>query len=74
MNDINASSKLSCDAYKEVIAPVFDRITVPLQLALAMSGLSIDHIDAVELIGGTTRIPVHTACAPSPSARAPLRA
>jgi len=58
MNDINTSSKLSRDAYEELIASVFDRNAVPLQQALAESGLSVDHIDAVELVGGTTRIPV----------------
>ncbi|KAI9571624.1 HSP70-domain-containing protein [Boletus coccyginus] len=58
MNDIDASSKLSRDTYEELIAPVLDRIALPLQQALVESGLSIDHIDAVELIGGTTRIPV----------------
>lgn len=57
MNDIDASSKLSRDAYEELIAPVLDRIAVPLQQAIAESGLSLDQIDAVELIGGTTRIP-----------------
>ncbi|KAN0091424.1 Heat shock protein 70 family [Tylopilus felleus] len=57
MNDIDASSKLSRDAYEELIAPVLDRIALPLQQALIESGLSIDQIDAVELIGGTTRVP-----------------
>ncbi|KAH0828092.1 heat shock protein 70 family [Lanmaoa asiatica] len=57
MNDVDASSKLSRDAYEELIAPVLDRIALPLQQALAESGLSLDQIDAVELIGGTTRVP-----------------
>lgn len=57
MNDIDASSKLSRDAYEQLIAPVLDRIALPLEQALSESGLSIDQIDAVELIGGTTRVP-----------------
>ena len=57
MNDIDASSKLSRDTYEDLIAPVLDRIAIPLQQALTEAGLSIDQIDAVELIGGTTRIP-----------------
>ncbi|KAG8214149.1 heat shock protein 70 family [Butyriboletus roseoflavus] len=57
MNDVDASSKLSRDAYEALITPVLDRIALPLQQALAESGLSIDQIDAVELIGGTTRVP-----------------
>ncbi|KAF8547383.1 heat shock protein 70 [Imleria badia] len=57
MNDIDASSKLHRDKYEELIAPVLGRIALPLQQALVESGLTIDQIDAVELIGGTTRVP-----------------
>ncbi|KAF8840895.1 HSP70-domain-containing protein [Paxillus ammoniavirescens] len=57
MNDIDASSKLSRDDYEQLIAPVLNRISVPLEQALAESGLTIEQIDAVELIGGSTRIP-----------------
>ncbi|KAF8444930.1 HSP70-domain-containing protein [Boletus edulis BED1] len=57
MNDIDASSKLTRDAYEQLIAPVLDRIALPLQQALAESGLSLEQIDAVELIGGSTRVP-----------------
>lgn len=58
MNDIDASSKLSRDTYEGLISGVLDRIAVPLQQALAESGVSIEDIDTVELVGGTTRIPV----------------
>lgn len=57
MNDIDASSKLSRDHYEALIAPVLDRIAAPLQQALAESGVTVDQIDSVELIGGTTRVP-----------------
>ncbi|KAH7928945.1 heat shock protein 70 [Leucogyrophana mollusca] len=57
MNDIDASSKLTRDQYEELLAGVLDRIALPLQQALTESGLTIDQIDAVELVGGTTRIP-----------------
>lgn len=57
MNDIDASSKLSRDTYEGLISGVLDRIAVPLQQALAESGVSIEDIDTVELVGGTTRIP-----------------
>ncbi|KAG1751254.1 Hsp70 protein-domain-containing protein [Suillus paluster] len=57
MNDIDASSKLNRETYEELISGVLDRIAVPLQQALVESGISIDAIDAVELVGGTTRIP-----------------
>jgi heat shock protein 4 len=57
MNDVDASSKLTRETYEGLIAGVLDRITDPCQVALAESGLTIDQVDAVELIGGSTRIP-----------------
>jgi heat shock protein 4 len=57
MNDIDASSKLNRETYEDLISGVLDRIALPLQQALAESGLTIDAIDSVELVGGTTRIP-----------------
>lgn len=55
MNDV-ASSKLSRNTYEEFIAPALDRIAVPLQQALAEFGLTLDQIDAVKLLGRSTRI------------------
>lgn len=57
MNDIDASSKLNRETYEGLISGVLDRIAMPLQQAIAESQLSIDDIDTVELVGGTTRIP-----------------
>lgn len=57
MNDVDVSSKLTRDNFEALVADVLDRITAPVQAALAESGLSQDEIFAVELIGGSTRIP-----------------
>ncbi|KAL7281832.1 hypothetical protein ACG7TL_005155 [Trametes sanguinea] len=57
MNDVDATSRLTREEYEELIAPVLDRLEAPLKQALAESGLTLDQIDAVELIGGGTRIP-----------------
>ncbi|CAK5274244.1 unnamed protein product [Mycena citricolor] len=57
MNDIDASSKLTREALEELVAPVLARITAPLQRVLADSGLTLDQIDAIELVGGSTRVP-----------------
>ena len=57
MNDIDASSRLNREDYEQLIAAVLDRIPSPIEQALADSGLSIDQIDAIELVGGCTRIP-----------------
>lgn len=57
MNDVDASSKLTREELEGLIAHVLDRIPGPLQRALADSGLTLEQIDAVELIGGSTRVP-----------------
>ncbi|KAI9442465.1 heat shock protein [Lactarius indigo] len=57
MNDVDASSRLTREQYELLIADVLDRIPEPLQRALEESGLTIDQLDAIELVGGTTRIP-----------------
>lgn len=57
MNDIDASSSLTREKLEELISDVLDRVPGPLERALKDSGLSLDQIDAVELVGGSTRIP-----------------
>ena len=57
MNDVDATSKLSRDELEALIAHLLQRIPGPIQRALADSGLTLDQIDAIELIGGTTRVP-----------------
>ena len=57
MTDIDASSKLSREEYEQLIDKSLNRIPGPLQRALEDSGLSLDQIDAIELVGGSTRIP-----------------
>ncbi|KAH8119135.1 heat shock protein 70 [Phellopilus nigrolimitatus] len=57
MNDIDASSKLNRETYEQLIAHVLARVSAPIEAALKDSGLSVDQIDAVELVGGSTRIP-----------------
>ena len=57
MNDIDASSKLTRDEYETLIASVLDRIPASLERVLQDAGLSLEQIDAIELVGGCTRIP-----------------
>ena len=57
MNDVDASSKLSREEMEGLISHVLDRIPAPLQRALADSGLTLEQIDAIELVGGSTRVP-----------------
>ena len=57
MNDIDAASKLTRVDMEGLIGHVLDRIPGPLRRALADSGLTLDQIDAIELVGGSTRVP-----------------
>jgi heat shock protein 4 len=57
MNDVDASSFLSRDQMEELVADVLDRIPAPIHRALADSGLTIEQLDSVELVGGATRMP-----------------
>jgi len=57
MNDIDASSRLTREEYETLIAGVLDRIPTPLSRVLQDAGLTLEQIDAIELVGGCTRIP-----------------
>lgn len=57
VNDVDATSKLTRDEMEGLVAEVLDRIPAPLERALKASGLTLDQIDAIELIGGSTRVP-----------------
>ncbi|GJN93471.1 hypothetical protein Rhopal_006528-T1 [Rhodotorula paludigena] len=57
MNDIDASSTMEREQFEELIAPLLERATAPLEQALAASGLTKEDIESVELVGGSTRVP-----------------
>ncbi|KZT04185.1 heat shock protein 70 [Laetiporus sulphureus 93-53] len=57
VNDVDAASRLNREEYEKLIVGVLDRIPGPLKQALADSGLTLEQIDAIELVGGGTRIP-----------------
>lgn len=57
MEDIDASSSLTREKLEELVAPLLERSIGPLEKALKDSGLEKEDIDAIELIGGTTRMP-----------------
>ncbi|KAH9839052.1 HSP70-domain-containing protein [Rhodofomes roseus] len=57
MNDIDATSRLTREEYEKLIESVLERIPGPIQQALTESGLLLEQIDTIELVGGGTRIP-----------------
>jgi molecular chaperone DnaK (HSP70) len=46
------------DRFEEIVRPVVTRTVEPCRQALSDSGLSIDDIDEVVLVGGSTRLPL----------------
>ncbi|CDW97895.1 hypothetical protein [Sporisorium scitamineum] len=57
MEDIDASSQLKREEFEQLISPLLERITVPLEAALTQSGLSKDQIHSIEMVGGSSRVP-----------------
>ena len=58
MNDIDVQTVLKREEFEELAKPLIDRVTVPLEQALADAKLTIEDIDVVELVGGCTRVPI----------------
>lgn len=57
MEDIDAASQLKREDFELLIAPLLERIAVPLQDALAQAGLTKEQIHSVEMVGGSSRVP-----------------
>mmetsp|Transcript_14730 Transcript_14730/g.18842 ORF Transcript_14730/g.18842 Transcript_14730/m.18842 type:complete len:878 (-) Transcript_14730:355-2988(-) len=58
MEDIDFSHKLTLENYEELIAPLCERVAGPIQQVLSEAGnLSPSQVDAVEIVGGATRVP-----------------
>jgi heat shock 70kDa protein 4 len=57
MNDVDAAGALKREEFEELIKPLLERVTDPLEAALAQSGLTKDQIHSVEMVGGSSRVP-----------------
>jgi len=57
MNDVDVQSMLKREDLEELVKPLLERATVPLEQALAEAKLKIEDIDAIEMVGGCTRVP-----------------
>ncbi|KAF8644816.1 hypothetical protein AX16_008273 [Volvariella volvacea WC 439] len=62
MNDVDASSKLTREELEGLISDVLVRIQPTIERALAAAGVTVNEIDSVELVGGTTRVPAVKNC------------
>ena len=57
MNDVDVKGFLKREELEELVKPLLERATIPLEQALAEAKLKPDDIDFVELVGGCTRVP-----------------
>lgn len=57
MNDVDVSGMLTRKELEEMIQPLLDRVTAPLEQALAEAKLKSEDIDSIEIVGGCTRVP-----------------
>jgi heat shock protein 4 len=57
MNDVDVRGMLKREELEELIAPLIERATAPIEQALAEAKLTTADIDAIEMVGGCTRVP-----------------
>ncbi|OJJ63675.1 hypothetical protein ASPSYDRAFT_25728 [Aspergillus sydowii CBS 593.65] len=57
MEDVDVRAIVKREELEEMVRPLLDRVTVPLEQALAEAKLKPDDIDFVEMVGGCTRVP-----------------
>lgn len=57
MDDKDVRAMLKREELETLVQPLIDRVTVPLEQALAEAKLKPEDIDAIEMVGGCTRVP-----------------
>lgn len=57
MEDKDVRAMLKREELEEMVKPLLDRVTIPLEQALAEAKLKVEDIDAIEMVGGCTRVP-----------------
>lgn len=57
MNDVDVRGFLKREELEELMKPLLERCTVPLEQALSEAKLKVEDIDAIELVGACTRVP-----------------
>uniref|UniRef100_A0A0K0E6P5 Heat shock 70 kDa protein 4-like n=1 Tax=Strongyloides stercoralis TaxID=6248 RepID=A0A0K0E6P5_STRER len=58
MNDIDVTGSVCREEFEDMAAPLFEKIRVLLQRLLQETGYTVDKINEVEIIGGSSRIPL----------------
>jgi len=57
MNDVDVRGFLKREELEELVRPLLERATAPIEQALAEAKLKVEDIDAIEMVGGCTRVP-----------------
>ncbi|XP_053791188.1 heat shock protein 105 kDa isoform X2 [Vidua chalybeata] len=57
MNDTDVSGKMNRSQFEELCADLLQRIEMPLLSLMEQTQLKVEDINAVEIVGGATRIP-----------------
>lgn len=57
MNDVDVHAMLKREELEELMKPMLEKATYPIEQALAEAKLKPEDVDFVELVGGTTRVP-----------------
>lgn len=57
MNDVDVRGMLKREELEELVKPLLERVTAPIERALAEAKLKPEDIDVIEMVGGCTRVP-----------------
>ncbi|KAL4880843.1 heat shock protein Hsp88 [Aspergillus karnatakaensis] len=57
MEDVDVRALVKREELEEMVKSLLDRVTVPLEQALAEAKLKPEDIDYIEMVGGCTRVP-----------------
>ncbi|KAI9370308.1 heat shock protein Hsp88 [Aspergillus egyptiacus] len=57
MEDVDVRAIVKREELESMVKPLLDRVTVPVEQALAEAKLKPEDIDYVEMVGGCTRVP-----------------
>ncbi|XP_057241905.1 heat shock protein 105 kDa isoform X3 [Malurus melanocephalus] len=57
MNDTDVSGKMNRSQFEELCADLLQRIETPLHSLIEQTQLKVEDVNAVEIVGGATRIP-----------------
>ncbi|OXV07956.1 hypothetical protein Egran_04283 [Elaphomyces granulatus] len=58
MNDVDVRTVIKREDMEEMVRPLLEQLSVPLEQVLAEAKLKVEDIDSIEMVGGCTRVPI----------------